>query len=161
MNEIVVTELIMDNFFGNYSPAEIVALLSCFICQEKNPPTTPLSPRMQEGVDVILEVCERVYHIQQECGLYYLGHPEDGLKFALIDVVQDWARGVSFKKIMEMVEGEVAEGSIIRTITRLDETCREVRDAARLVGDARLFAKMEQASAMIKRDIVFAASLYF
>jgi hypothetical protein len=65
-------------------------------------------------------------------------------------------------------------------ITRLDETCREVRDAARVIGDADLFKKMEESQIKIKRDsespqlalgstsdtvglvlVVFAASLYF
>lgn len=55
---------------------------------------------------------------------------------------------------------DVPEGTIVRVITRLDETCREVRDAARVIGDAELFQKMEEAQALIKRDIVFAASLY-
>ena len=54
----------------------------------------------------------------------------------------------------------VAEGTIVRCITRLDETCREVRNIARVIGDAVLFKKMETASEMIKRDIVFASSLY-
>lgn len=44
------------------------------------------------------------------------------------------------------------EGTIVRVITRLDETCREVRDAARVIGDADLFTKMEEAQALIKRD---------
>lgn len=52
-------------------------------------------------------------------------------------------------------------GSIVRCIVRLDETCREVQGAARLIGDVSLFKKMEAASELIKRDIVFAASLYF
>jgi antiviral helicase SKI2 len=47
---------------------------------------------------------------------------------------------------------DVAEGTIVRCITRLDETCREVRDAARVIGDKSLFGKMEQAQALIKRD---------
>lgn len=73
----------------------------------------------------------------------------------------------------------MAEGTIVRCITRLDETCREVRDAARVIGDAELFKKMEEAQLKIKRDskitffvcstcllktscaVVFAASLYF
>lgn len=42
----------------------------------------------------------------------------------------------------------------MRTITRLDETCREVRDAARVIGDAALYQKMEACQACIKRDIV-------
>lgn len=72
---------------------------------------------------------------------------------------------------------DVAEGTIVRVINRLDETCREVRDAARVIGDAELFKKMEEAQIKIKRDsksvytanlfslltstVVFAASLYF
>jgi hypothetical protein len=69
---------------------------------------------------------------------------------------------------------DIPEGPIVRVITRLDETCREVRDAARVIGDADLFTKMEEAQALIKRDsectlrqcgdeadvlVVFAASL--
>lgn len=47
---------------------------------------------------------------------------------------------------------DVPEGTIVRVITRLDETCREVRDAARVIGDAALFQKMEDAQVKIKRD---------
>lgn len=83
----------------------------------------------------------------------------ESLHFGLVEVVYEWARGMPFKKIMELTD--VQEGSIVRCITRLDETCREVRDAARLVGDPQLFQKMEEAGTAIKRDIVFAASLYF
>ena len=43
----------------------------------------------------------------------------------------------------------------MRVITRLDETCREVRDAARVIGDAELFKKMEEAQIKIKRDSTF------
>lgn len=36
----------------------------------------------------------------------------------------------------------------------------QVRNAARVIGDPLLYRKMEAASTAIKRDIVFAASLY-
>ena len=38
--------------------------------------------------------------------------------------------------------------------------CAQVRNAARVVGNPSLYRKMEAASQCIKRDIVFAASLY-
>lgn len=78
--------------------------------------------------------------------------------FGLMEVVYEWARGVSFKEICELTD--VQEGSIVRCITRLHETCREVRNAARVIGDPVLYRKMDEASETIKRDIVFAASLY-
>jgi antiviral helicase SKI2 len=52
----------------------------------------------------------------------------------------------------------VQEGTIVRTITRLDEVCREVKDAARIVGNGELFQKMETCQIKIKRDVVFCAS---
>lgn len=47
---------------------------------------------------------------------------------------------------------DVAEGTVVRVISRLDETCSEVRDAARVIGDTELFKKMEEAQTKIKRD---------
>ena len=52
------------------------------------------------------------------------------------------------------------EGVIVRTIQRLDEVLRNVKDGARVIGDPVLYQKMDESSTLIKRDIVFAASLY-
>lgn len=55
---------------------------------------------------------------------------------------------------------EIQEGIIVRCIQQLNETIRDVKDAARIIGEPTLQQKMEDASNAIKRDIVFAASLY-
>jgi hypothetical protein len=65
----------------------------------------------------------------------------------------------SFASICTLTDAP--EGTIVRTIVRLDETCRDFRNAARIVGDTALASKMEAASQLIKRDIVFASSLYY
>jgi len=83
----------------------------------------------------------------------------EGLKFGLVEAVHEWALGLPFKHITDLTD--VLEGSIVRCIVRLEETCREVRGASRLIGDSKLFKLMEDASAKIRRDIVFASSLYF
>jgi antiviral helicase SKI2 len=63
-----------------------------------------------------------------------------------------------FSEICQLTD--VPEGTIVRTITRLNETCRDVKIVARIIGDASLSQKMEDAMALIRRDIVFSASLY-
>lgn len=80
------------------------------------------------------------------------------LNFGLLLPTYAWACGVPFSEICKLTE--VGEGIIVRTITRLDETCREVRNAARIIGDPLLYRKMEIASTCIKRDVIFAGSLY-
>ncbi|KAG5731038.1 hypothetical protein E4T56_gene15574 [Termitomyces sp. T112] len=153
-NELVLTELILENTLANYEPEEVVALLSCFVFQEKTDVEPVIPPKLEEGRDAILAISDRVGRVQD----YHKVAVEDfrsSLKFGLVEVVYEWAKGMPFEQITALTD--VAEGTIVRVITRLDETCREVRDAARVIGDAALFKKMEEAQIKIKRDIVFAA----
>ena len=55
---------------------------------------------------------------------------------------------------------DAQEGIIVRCIQRLDEVCKDVKKAAMIVGSPELAEKMEETSNAIRRDIVFAASLY-
>ncbi|KAI8971231.1 NUC185 domain-containing protein [Pilobolus umbonatus] len=157
-DEILLTELVLDNVFADYEPAEVVALLSCFVFQERNASEPRLTPKLLKGKEVILTYARKIAQLQADCGLAIsVEDYVNGFKFSLVEVVYEWARGLPFKHITDLTD--VLEGSIVRCISRLDETCREVMSAARMVGDTSLYKKMEQAEQDIKRDIVFAASL--
>jgi antiviral helicase SKI2 len=41
------------------------------------------------------------------------------VNFGLLEVVTEWAKGTQFKDIIQLTD--VLEGTIVRTITRLDE----------------------------------------
>lgn len=157
-NELVLTELVLDNMFMEYEPAEIAALLTVFHFKEKSATEAPLAPRLQEGYQRIVQVAERVSTVQIA---HQISTEEDAsaLKTGLVHVVYEWARGTNFQEIMQLTD--VGEGTIVRCITRLDETFRELRDASRVIGDMDLLQKMETCQQLIRRDIVFAASLYF
>ncbi|TNY19936.1 translation repressor [Rhodotorula diobovata] len=161
-NELVLTELILDNVFADFEPAEMVALLSGFVFQEKSDSEPLLTPKLEEGKEIILATYERVTAVQDRHRANFADEGFNGsgeLKFGLMEVVYEWARGMSFQQITALTD--VQEGTIVRCITRLDETCREVRDAARVVGNAELFQKAVKAQELLRRGIVFAASLYF
>ncbi|XP_072890914.1 superkiller complex protein 2 [Hemitrygon akajei] len=158
-HELIVTEMVLENVLTELRPEEIVALLSCLVFQQKTQVEPELSETLQRGVDRIRGVAERIATLQRECGLRESVEDfVDQLKFGLVEVVYEWARGLPFAEITTLTD--VQEGIIVRCIQRLNETCRDVRNAARIIGDPTLHAKMEQASNLIKRDIVFAASLY-
>ena len=55
---------------------------------------------------------------------------------------------------------DLFEGSVIRATRRLDELMGELAAAANVVGDLDLESKFRGSSATIRRDIMFAASLY-
>ena len=75
-----------------------------------------------------------------------------------MELVMEWCNGAKFAEIMKLTE--MFEGSIIRVIKRLEELLRQAASAAKSVGDDALEKKFNDGIAMIKRDIVFAASLY-
>jgi hypothetical protein len=67
-------------------------------------------------------------------------------------------RGSTFQAVCEMTD--LYEGSIIRACRRLDELMQQLQRAAAVVGNEQLAAKFEESNATIRRDIMFAASLY-
>lgn len=76
----------------------------------------------------------------------------------VMEAVYSWAKGSKFYEIMEMTP--VFEGSLIRAIRRLEEVLQQLIEAAKSIGETELEEKFEEAVTKIKRDIVFAASLY-
>ena len=48
VNELILTELILDNTLGEFEPEEIVALLSAFVFEEKTDAEPQISPRLEE-----------------------------------------------------------------------------------------------------------------
>lgn len=100
------------------------------------------------------EVHAELEHLEQ----YYQLSTLLPLNFGLVEVVYEWAQAKSFAEIMKMTD--VQEGIIVRCIQQLGETLQDVKNAAVTIGDPVLKEKMEEASTAIKRDIVFAASLY-
>lgn len=158
-HELIITELVFHNVLTELQPAEIAALLSCLVFQQKNASSPQLTPVLEQGRLRIREIAERIGRTQQIFGLKEaVGDFVDQFRFELAEVVYEWAKGLPFAEIMGLTD--VQEGMIVRCIQRLDETLRDVRDAARIIGDPILYQKMEEASTAIKRDIVFAASLY-
>jgi antiviral helicase SKI2 len=161
-DELVLTELVLENVLSEYEPEEIVALLSCFVFQEKTESTPNITPALERGIETIIQISEKVNHYQTLHQVILSSDDSNDFvsrpRFGLVEVVYEWARGMPFSRITDLTD--VLEGTIVRVITRLDETCREVKNAARIIGDPTLFTKMQTCQELIKRDICATASLY-
>ena len=70
----------------------------------------------------------------------------------------EWVRGQPFAELREHTA--LAEGDVIRVLSRVEELAKQVRAAGWLLGDALLGKTCEAVLAAIKRDVVAAASLY-
>ena len=145
--ELIATEMVFEGILNDLKPEEVVAALSALVFQEKN--ESELDSELPES---LVDCCENMKKIatnlgliQKECGLHVdpMEYREQSLNFGLVHPVYEWALGISFANICQLTD--VQEGSIVRTMTRLDELCREIRNCARVVGNPSLYCKMEEA----------------
>jgi hypothetical protein len=154
-DELVLTELVLENVLADYTPEEIVALLSAFVFQEKTDTESTLTASLERGVAAIVKISEKVNEIQTLHQVILSADDSNDFvskpRFGMVEVVYEWARGMSFNRITDLTD--VMEGTIVRIITRLDETCREVKNAARIIGDPVLFQKMGTCQELIKRYV--------
>ena len=159
-DELLATELIFQNFFQTMAPDEICALLSCFVLEGKTDNEPRIPAALTAGKKHLTDLATKLGALQVDMGVPITPqeYVDQNVQYGLMEVVYEWARARPFHEIVPLTD--IQEGSIVRTIVRLDETLRDFKTAAKLIGNVDLALKMEQASELIKRDIVFATSLY-
>ncbi|CAN1186158.1 DExH-box ATP-dependent RNA helicase DExH9 [Linum perenne] len=158
-DELTLTELMFNGVLKDAKVEEVVALLSCFVWQEK----LQDAPKPREELDLLFmqlqDTARRVAKLQLECKVQIdVENFTGSFRPDIMEAVYAWAKGSKFYEIMEMTQ--VFEGSLIRAIRRLEEVLQQLIEAAKSIGEIQLEEKFEEAVSKIKRDIVFAASLY-
>ncbi|XP_077944178.1 exosome RNA helicase MTR4 [Gasterosteus aculeatus] len=158
-DELLLTEMVFNGLFNDLTAEQATALLSCFVFQENVVEIPKLTEQLAAPLRQMQECAKRIAKVSADAKLdvdeeTYLGQ----FKPHLMDVVFAWANGATFAQICKMTD--VFEGSIIRCMRRLEEVLRQMCSAAKAIGNTELENKFSEGITKIKRDIVFAASLY-
>ncbi|KAK7100745.1 exosome RNA helicase MTR4-like [Littorina saxatilis] len=158
-DELVMTELLFNNVFNDLSPAQCCALLSCFVFQERASEMPKLTEELSGPLRLMQETAKRIARVSKEAKLE-IDEEEyvESFRPHMMDIVYEWCNGCSFSKICKMTD--IFEGSVIRCMRRLEETLRQMVQASKAIGNTELENKFAEGIRLIKRDIVFAASLY-
>jgi len=160
-DELVLTELIFQGMFNDLDIPHTVALLSCFIFDEKTEVNmSKIKEAMIGPIRQVQETARRIAKVESESKVESVEAEEYAARFkpALVEIMLAWCSGVKFVEICKITE--IFEGSIIRAMRRLEELLRQLQQAAKVIGNTELENKFAQGITQIKRDIVFAASLY-
>ncbi|RCH89725.1 ATP-dependent RNA helicase mtr4, partial [Rhizopus stolonifer] len=158
-DELLLTEMIFQGVFNDLSVDQAVALLSCFVFDEKVDVKAKLQEELSAPLRLMQETARRIAKVSNECKMNleeqaYL----EKFKPELMDVVFAWCQGAKFHQICKMTD--VYEGSLIRIFRRLEELLRQMCAAAKSIGNSELENKFSEGINRIHRDIIFAASLY-
>jgi len=148
-------------FINDLSPAAATALCSCLIVAQmeklKRPPAP--HPDLQAAYAELQRVAAHLATVYNDARIEtdemaYVARFDS----SLMNMVYSWCSGQSFAEVCDSTD--LFEGSIIRALRRLSELLDELKAAAKAIGNDDLFAKFDEGCGLIRRDIVFAASLY-
>ncbi|KAL0127508.1 hypothetical protein PUN28_003056 [Cardiocondyla obscurior] len=158
-DELLMTEMIFNGLFNALSVPQMVALISCFVCDEKSNEMPKSTEELSGPLRQMQDLARRIAKVSTEANLELNEDAYvDRFRPFLMDVIYAWCKGATFLQICKMTD--IFEGSIIRCMRRLEEVLRQLCQAAKGIGNTDLENKFSEAIKLIKRDIVFAASLY-
>ncbi|KAG2486102.1 hypothetical protein HYH03_015197 [Edaphochlamys debaryana] len=158
-DELLASELLLNGTFSGLDHAQLVALASCLVPVEKSSEQIRLTAQMAQPLAALQAAARHIAEVSRECKLEL--DPDEyveGFKPALMDVIYAWSKGASFEQVCEMTD--IFEGTLVRATRRLDELLGQLANAAAAVGDVGLAEHIRAAAETIRRDIMFAASLY-
>eukprot|EP00299_Pterocystis_sp_00344_P019548 c9683_g2_i1.p1 GENE.c9683_g2_i1~~c9683_g2_i1.p1 ORF type:complete len:1032 (-),score=263.71 c9683_g2_i1:80-3130(-) len=157
-DEILVTELIFNGVFNEMPVETCVAMLSALVCDEKDK-NLQLTADMQKTYAILTDTARSLAKVMAECKIEI--DPEEyveSFKPSVMDVVFLWCKGAKFVDVCKTTD--MFEGNIIRVMRRLEELLRQVAAAAKAIGNVDLESKFAKGIELLRRDIVFASSLY-
>ena len=158
-DELLLTEMMFNGLFNDLAPEQVASILSCFVCDERSNEMPKLTGELSGPLRTMQDMAKRIATVSKEAKIeideeLYV----QKFKPFMMDIVFEWCKGASFLQICKMTD--IFEGSIIRSMRRLEELLRQMIQAAKNIGNTELENKFSESIKMLKRDIVFAASLY-
>ena len=141
----------------------IVALLSCLVNVHKTPDNFSLPQEFEGPYQELKTIVKRIADVSIESGVTGVdsGKAADEKLFpSLMEVTYKWTKGARFLDVVGLTSAY--EGDIVRMMRRLEELLRQMAGAARspAIGSTELHDKFMAGITLIKRDIIFASSLY-
>eukprot|EP01053_Blabericola_migrator_P013086 Blabericola_migrator_1__13085@NODE_889_length_6163_cov_243_088911_g626_i0_p1_GENE_NODE_889_length_6163_cov_243_088911_g626_i0NODE_889_length_6163_cov_243_088911_g626_i0_p1_ORF_typecomplete_len492_score120_49DSHCT/PF08148_12/1_5e43Pyr_excise/PF03013_14/8_7e02Pyr_excise/PF03013_14/0_31_NODE_889_length_6163_cov_243_088911_g626_i04751950 len=159
-DEITLIEALFNDVFNDKPPEVVASIVSAFVFPDSNDDEEVI---FNEEVDQARQEIEAIHdHVADELmkrGVHVDREDWQRLcSFKFAHVAYRWASGEPFTKLTERTS--LQEGTIVRTIVRLDELIKKLRTVAHAIGNMKLKEVFQEASNKIHRDIVFATSLY-
>lgn len=159
-DELMCAELLFDGVLKRIDRNYLVAFLSCLIpFSDRSEERSKALEYVQNHFETLRRFAKRIADVSEACKveidtMEYVEsfHP------SFIDIMHAWETGSTFMQVTKM--SDIFEGVIIRSARRLAELIQQLTCAARVMGDAELVKRLEESNTRLKRDIMFAASLY-
>lgn len=139
VDEIIITEILVNNHFKDFDFSEIMSFASGLIVREESEIIN------NEKINRLIQEINKLYPFK-----YFNGYT---------NCIYDWCNNETLSAIVNT--HRISEGVMVRTILRLNELCKEIMQACVLINELELYKKIENGTKILIRDIIFCSSMYF
>jgi superfamily II RNA helicase len=161
-NELICAELMFQNFFDGLPPHDIAALVSCLVAERlgQRDEEQRVPKHLEETVDEMGEIADNLAKAMKEAGVEFDEEKweEQTVNPAGMTATMLWVQGRSFQECLR--ESAIPEGGLVRLLLQTAAQLGCFAKGAMLMGNKLTADKFEEASTMMKRGIIFGASLY-
>ena len=159
-DELVCAELLFDGTLKKLERSYIISFLSCLVPFTDHVEESSTEQETLHGAfENLKTIARRIGDVSVECKVEIdVEEYVESFHLCFVDVMHAWETGSAFIDVCKM--SEIYEGVIIRSARRLAELIQQMASAARVMGDMELVQQLEESNVTLKRDIMFAASLY-
>ena len=104
-DELLMTEMIFNGLFNSLSIPQMVALISCFVCDDKSNEMPKSTEELSGPLRQMQDLARRIAKVSTEANLEL---DEDAyverFKPYLMDIVYAWCKGATFLQICKMTD---------------------------------------------------------
>ncbi|KAK8871347.1 hypothetical protein M9Y10_007068 [Tritrichomonas musculus] len=170
---ITITEIFYNGLFNNCTPEEVIALASCLVArkakgtknnydeEEENKEEDKEIINLEKIVNEMYEIAKYVERKMIENAVPF--DDDTFLDLAINDLLLKpvflWSKGEPFAEVMKYTNGILA-GTFVNIIRDIQSLLAKFVKASKLLGLKTLSEKYQNASEIIKRDIIFTGSIY-
>jgi superfamily II RNA helicase len=161
-NELICAELIVQNFFDALPPQDIAALASCLVAERlgKQDEESRVPEHLEEKVDELYMIADALRDEMRNANVEYDEDKRDDEKINPAGKTATALRvqGRPFSQCLN--EAAIPEGGLVRLLVQTAAQLVCFAKGAMLVGNKAIADLFEEAGTMMKRGIIFGASLY-
>jgi superfamily II RNA helicase len=162
-NAILLTEMIMNDYFVGLTASEIVGLISIFTDSKEKQATidfigTPeLYKRLTDTKKLAEECIDDESRIINNVDIV----TNWSISTDYIDLAYKWCSGADIGEIILMLNAlEEYEGNFVKNMLKIVNICRDVQAICKMVGKIEVLPVFETIDELVLRDIVSINSIY-
>lgn len=187
-DELLLTEMVFNGQLSNLTPHQIASVVSCVVKPDSNQAETKVesvglesfslelqqvSSELSEVFDCVVKTANEIGKLAVECKVVkHLNDYAHQFKPHFMEAIFAWSNGASFTEIIKLsdlyevrhsfnlLDLNSVQGSVVRIIRQVHRVLLELESAVKQTGQQELEEKIRSAQELIKKDVVFAASLY-